>query len=224
MSNPLLRVATFNIHHGAGRDGKVDLGRTVEVIRALDVDLIALQELDVGLRRSRNADQPAELADLLGMHVYFLPTLRAEGGEYGIALAAREEFRGTAEHLPKLADEEPRVAIVAAWNKIGIVTTHLSRSGAARKLQTEVIADVASKLGTPALVLGDLNQPARELTPLRAKGFTPVKPKTSLMAALRPGRQIDHILVSDGLTVTSPRVVPTNVSDHSPFVADVGIR
>ena len=219
-----MRIATFNIRHGEARDRKVDLGRTAEVIRALEVDLIALQELDVGFRRSGGVDQPAELADLLGMHVYFFPTLRRDGGEYGLALAARDEFPGVAEPLSRLGDEEPRAAIVAAWNKIGIVTTHLSRNGSTRKVQTGQIAEIAAKLGTPSIVLGDLNQPAKDLKPLLANGFTPVKPKAPLRSMLRPARQIDHILVSDGLKVTAARVEPTTVSDHFPLVADVVIE
>ena len=219
-----MRVGTFNICHGQGRDRKVDLRRTAEVIRGLDVDLIALQELDVGLRRSKKVDQPAELADLLGMHVYFSPTLRFEGGEYGIALAAREEFRGAAEFLPSVGDEEPRAAIVASWKRIGIVATHLSRDGVARKLQTEEIAEQVGKLGTPAIILGDLNQPLKDLAPLRAKGFTPVTPARSLLSRARVSHQIDHVLVSEGVKVSAPRRVSTDVSDHSPFGVDIAIK
>ena len=41
-----LRVVTYNIHHGVGVDGKLDLNRIAEVIRAAKADLVALQEVD----------------------------------------------------------------------------------------------------------------------------------------------------------------------------------
>lgn len=220
MSIPPLRVATFNIHHGAGRDGKADIGRAAEVIRGLAVDLIALQELDVGLRRSRNVDQPAELADLLGMHVYFAPALHLDGGEYGIALVSRDEFRGAVERLPRVKDEEPRVAIVAGWRQIGIVTTHLSRSAESRGIQTAKLADLIGKLGTPAIILGDLNQTAKALGPLTGAGLTPVKAPKGPLQVL-PRRQIDHILITKDMTVTKAWTVPTSVSDHVPLVAEI---
>ncbi|MFD2081642.1 hypothetical protein SAMN05421678_12849 [Actinopolymorpha cephalotaxi] len=42
-----LRVATYNIHAGLGQDNVFDLDRTAATIRALDADLIGLQEVDV---------------------------------------------------------------------------------------------------------------------------------------------------------------------------------
>ena len=41
-----LRVATYNIHAGAGHDAVFDLDRTEATLRALDADVIGLQEVD----------------------------------------------------------------------------------------------------------------------------------------------------------------------------------
>lgn len=221
MSNPLLRVATFNIHHGAGRDGKVDLGRTAEVIRALDVDLIALQELDVGLRRSRNADQPAELAELLGMHLFFAPAMELDQGEYGIALAAHEEFRAAVEPLPRVGGEEPRLVIVASWKKIEILTTHLSRSRSAREVQTRRLAELAAEIGSPTIVIGDLNQGFADLRPLLELDLSAARPDPTFLSRLRRDMQIDHVLVSRGIRITEAKVHKTDASDHHALSAAV---
>jgi endonuclease/exonuclease/phosphatase family metal-dependent hydrolase len=157
------------------------------------------------------------------MHVYFLPTIGSDGGEYGIALAAREEFRAAAERLPRVGDEEPRGAIVAAWRKIGIVTTHLARDAAARREQTAKLVDLAGKLGTPALVLGDMNQPSKDLAPLTDAGFVPVSAPKGRVGLLRRNHQIDHIMVSADVTVMKVWTVPTTVSDHSPLIAEVRV-
>ncbi|MGB9375963.1 MAG: hypothetical protein WCB04_00425, partial [Mycobacteriales bacterium] len=42
-----LRVASYNIHAGIGSDGAFDLDRTAEAIRALDADVVGLEEVDV---------------------------------------------------------------------------------------------------------------------------------------------------------------------------------
>src|SRR5687768_38666 len=42
----LLPVMTFNIHHGVGLDGRLDLARVAAVIRASGAEVIALQEVD----------------------------------------------------------------------------------------------------------------------------------------------------------------------------------
>lgn len=41
-----LRVATYNIHAGAGVDGVFDLDRQTAELRSLDADVIGLQEVD----------------------------------------------------------------------------------------------------------------------------------------------------------------------------------
>ena len=60
-SGPLrLRVMSYNIHHGEGMDGKVDLPRLAGVIRAESPDLVSLQEVDQKTERTGKVDQPAE--------------------------------------------------------------------------------------------------------------------------------------------------------------------
>ena len=50
-----MKIVTYNIQFGRGRDGKVDLNRIVETTRGADV--IALQEVDRYWPRSGDVDQ-----------------------------------------------------------------------------------------------------------------------------------------------------------------------
>ena len=59
-----LRVLTYNIHHAAGTDGKVDIERIARVIQSAKPDLVALQEVDQATKRSGGVDQLARLAEL----------------------------------------------------------------------------------------------------------------------------------------------------------------
>ena len=41
---PRIRVATYNIHCGIGRDGRFSERRVLDVLRELDADVVAMQE------------------------------------------------------------------------------------------------------------------------------------------------------------------------------------
>ena len=52
-----LRVLSYNIKHGHGNDGKVDIRRAAGLIRRTKADLVVLQEIDNVCRRSGGQDQ-----------------------------------------------------------------------------------------------------------------------------------------------------------------------
>lgn len=100
-----MRLATFNILHGRSpADGRVDLDRFAAAVRRLDVDVLALQEVDRAQPRSHGADLTAVAAEAMGAeHHRFVATLHGEPGlwvaatgeaqpdtaAYGIALLSR---------------------------------------------------------------------------------------------------------------------------------------
>ncbi len=47
-----VRVMTYNIQHGEGLDGRIDLVRTAQVIRRSEANVVALEEVDRGVKRS----------------------------------------------------------------------------------------------------------------------------------------------------------------------------
>ena len=83
------RVMTYNIHHGEGLDGKVDLLRIAQLIKEQSADIVALQEVDKGTERTQRRDFPAELAALTGMTCIFNNNYNYQGGEYGNAVLSR---------------------------------------------------------------------------------------------------------------------------------------
>jgi len=86
-----LRVATYNIHRSRGLDGRTNPERIAEVIRAIDADVVALQEVRsilagagvppeaVALRPNRASD-PRKLAT---MRLHY-PKVLAEAGPCGL--------------------------------------------------------------------------------------------------------------------------------------------
>ena len=69
-----MRVVTYNLLHGLDvRSEQVDLDAAARAIEALGADVVAVQEVDRGLRRTDERDQVAEIAKRLGWHGVFAP-------------------------------------------------------------------------------------------------------------------------------------------------------
>lgn len=176
-----LRVASFNIHHGVGLDGVLDLGRTAEVIRETGAEIVGLQEVDRHLSvRSGWIDQPGWLAEHLGMHVAYGANIDLDPDDrrgpdaprrhYGNAVLSAHPI-GTWRNipLPGTAGAEPRglltvrVAVARAEGgraEVVVGCTHLqNRSSAERLAQAARVVEVLSPPGTPepTIVLGDMN-------------------------------------------------------------------
>src|SRR5215210_2220554 len=64
-----LRVMTYNIHVGIGMDKKLNLQRIADVINREHPDLVGLQEVDRGVKRTEGKDEIAELAAMTRMHL-----------------------------------------------------------------------------------------------------------------------------------------------------------
>jgi endonuclease/exonuclease/phosphatase family metal-dependent hydrolase len=227
-----VRVATFNVHHGAPRRGGVDLDSTIEACRSLDADVLALQELDAAGSRSGGVDQPRTLADVLGMHLVFAPTVEfRDGGRYGHALLSRHPLRDVdVLVLEMVVGREPRVAILAvtsaAGRDVSIASIHLDngqrgerRPPLAIRQLTETVAALQTR-PRPRLLLGDMNLEDGQIsTTLAAGGLVPVR-STPTLPSDRPGSTPDHVAV-DGLTVEAVWVPSTTVSDHRPVVVEL---
>jgi endonuclease/exonuclease/phosphatase family metal-dependent hydrolase len=227
-----LRVATFNVRHGTPPRGTVDLDATIEVCRSLDADVLGLQELDAGATRSGGVDQPVAIADALGMHLFFAPTVEIrEGGLYGHALLSRGPLRHVEVlDLTGMAGRERRVAIIAEWTgddiETSIASAHLHNQQrgdpqpppAIRQL-TEMLATLVRRPG-PRIALGDLNldQDIASMA-FEDAGFRRVDTPPTFPSD-RPRSTPDHVGV-DGLAVGDVSVPSTTVSDHRPVVVDL---
>jgi len=162
-----LRVLTYNIRHGEGRDDRIDLVRTAGVIRDARPDLVALQEVDRWTERVGGVDQVAELARLLDMHATFGKTLDYAGGEYGLAVLSRWPLEGAeVRSLPFSEDREPRGALTVRV-QVGeggpwllFTNTHLdqSREPSDGALQADVLNRLLARPEEPpSLLAGDFN-------------------------------------------------------------------
>ena len=105
----VLRVMTYNVHSCVGIDGKLSPRRVARVISRYEPDIVALQEVDVGRLRTRQADQARVIAECLQMDYHFHPTIQVEEEAYGDCILSRLPMRLVkAGGLPSLRDGDGR--------------------------------------------------------------------------------------------------------------------
>jgi len=108
---------TYNVHSCVGTDGKLDPSRIAEVIARSSADIVALQELDVGQKRTDGLHQPEWLAERLSMFVHFTAARRCDEGHYGNAILSRHPLSVMSKgNLARRSGEQRAVQ----WVKVSI--------------------------------------------------------------------------------------------------------
>lgn len=229
-----LRILSYNIHHGEGMDGRVDLERIAGVIRGADPHVVALQEVDRGCRRSHGLDEPAELGKLTGMTPIFEKNIPFQGGEYGNAVLTKLPVRAWRnEHHPSHYDGEQRGFLVVdltapnpGKTPFRFLATHIDYrpDDAERMDSVQAIEKVVAKTPElPTILAGDLNtRPDTRVMAAFGKTWTRTDSGPMLtFPADKPNRLIDYVLVrpKHRWKVIEARVLDEPVaSDHRPLL------
>ena len=239
-----LTVMSFNIHHGGGTDGVVDLERIADVVRANHIDVVAMQEVDRHYSaRSGWADEPAVLAKALGYHVVFAPNIDQDPPtpgkpriQYGTAILSRYPILNSSNTLLfRSPDQEQRGLLRADIEvrgvQVSVFDTHLEAySTIDRQTQAQQVAAMVGG-ARPSILMGDLNaEPdAPELQPLFA-ALTDAWPAVGTGPELTypaegPVKRIDYVLTGPGAQPRQCTVVTTNpvAADHLPVACQVTV-
>lgn len=240
------RIVTYNVHRCVGTDRRLDVARVAAVLAALRPDIVALQELDVGRRRTNFADQAHEIAERLEMTSHFHAALQVEEERYGDAILTcfpeRLVKTGPLPGHPGIRALEPRgalwVEVEIDGKPVQIINTHLGLVPREQQIQAAHLAGSSwmdhPDCGWPAIVLGDFNATAtsvvyRTLTSRLqpARRIAKRKSASATFPSPLPVLKIDHVFVSPGVEVTdifSPLDPLTKLaSDHLPLVMDFEI-
>lgn len=235
---------TYNVHGCCGRDRKALPSVIAEVIAINKPDIVALQELDVGLPRSGFIDQAQAIAEQLQMNYHFSAALWLEQGQYGNAVLSKHPLSlKKAGGLPTLnypATIEPRgviwAEVTAGGQDIQVFNTHLGLRKRERMLQVDRLLGPEwlnhPDCRPPVILCGDMNAlpTSSEIRRIGKKFLdAQLQRKTRRFQKTYPSRfplvRIDYIFISGDIRVKSA-VVPRSplirrASDHLPLVVGI---
>jgi len=219
-----LRVITYSIRHGKGLDGKTRLDRVAETIERTHPDIVNLQGVDRFMPRSGFRDQFKNLADKLGMHACFSPSVNLVWVQYGNAVLSRypivskkiQYIGGTLERRSILT-----VKLQMNEETVTVVNTHLGVGMKERTKQNPILWRVLDQLEQPAILAGDFNMDMDDSFMKRLESRWKKVTPESKFPTIKNGQEIDHIFVNMPLEQATAKVIPCDASDHYPVIAEL---
>jgi endonuclease/exonuclease/phosphatase family metal-dependent hydrolase len=159
-----ISIGSYNVHSCVGLDFRRSPARIADVLRELDCDIYALQEVDNESGAEEDSMQLEYLSKALGMAA--VPGLRIvrHSGQYGNAILTRLPIKSVHRHDLSYSRSEPRgaldVELDVGGGKVRVIATHLGLSRSERRSQWQQLlsAVAAAPAELPTIVLGDMNE------------------------------------------------------------------
>ena len=245
---PDARVLVYNIHAGKDAPGVPNLVRVAELVRSTKADIVLLQEVDKGTKRSGNVDQTAVLAAQTGLNAAFGSALDYDGGKYGVAILSRWPIlKDTLFHLPVEPPQtrsggsmEPRGAlrifVASPKGRLAIINTHLDPGGDDRWRRQEadsIVSLVAQTQRDVGMVIagGDFNSTPESAVQVAVRGAGLRDSWTECAGDSgftypddRPVKRIDYLFLTGNIHCAAAQVINTRVSDHRPVLVELSLR
>lgn len=238
-----IRVATYNIHKCKGLDRRTDPERIANIIRELNADVVAIQEI-LDVREGRpEFDQASRItAELSGYHQCFGGNRPLYGGQYGNLTLSRFPIQVCQNYDITWRHRERRGCLrtdllLPGKTVLHLFNVHLGTSFGERRHQARVLLsnDLLNQgeWPGPRIVVGDFNEWTRGLASrLMGEAFEAARPKTFLRygrtyPGVFPLLHLDHFYHDKHLVLCNFRVHRSRralvASDHLPLVAELGV-
>jgi endonuclease/exonuclease/phosphatase family metal-dependent hydrolase len=239
-----IRVATYNIHKCRGLDRRIDPERVAAVIRELDADVIALQEILDVRKGPPGLDQARRIhGKFREYHCCFGENRRLHGGPYGNMTLSKFPVQDCENYDVSWGRRERRGCLrtdilVKNGGLLHIFNVHLGtrfieRRHQARKLVSDKVLNSKEHRGA-RIVVGDFNEWTRGLASrLMGDSFAAVEPKAFLRYArtypgIFPVLHLDHFYYDKQIVLKDFRLHRSRkalvASDHLPLVAEFELK
>ena len=163
-----LRIATYNIHRCRGMDRRVMPGRIADVLREIDADVIALQEVVGG--GPEGAGQAEAIGAALGMGWIMAPVRHLRRHLFGNVVLSRFPILNHAQYDLSWRTCEPRGCQRAdlelgSGRVLHVYNVHLGTAVLERRYQAPRLASFVHdhRVTGPKILLGDFNEWMRGL-------------------------------------------------------------
>ncbi len=161
----MIRVASYNVRKAVGLDWRRNPLRILEVLREVDADIVALQEVDRRFGRTRAASlSPEAIEERTPYKAIRFAVRDASLGWHGNTILVRKNFEVLHHCRIELPCFEPRGAVLAdiaaEGRTLRVVAMHLGLMKRWRQKQARAVLDYLETLegGLPTVMMGDLNE------------------------------------------------------------------
>lgn len=234
-----LRVATYNIHKCIGIDRRYSPERIVAVLKEIEADVIALQEVVCHSNLRERDHQARFIADELEMDFCVGENRRHNGGDYGNVTLSRSTITDSRNHDITIKRREPRGCLSTTiavegrepfqFFNLHMGTSFFERRKQVHKLLSDPLLQVPEIKGR-RIIVGDFNEWTTGLTTRMLKTrYKTVDAKVDLgtrrtFPGFMPIVHLDHIYFDSGFKLLKAYVHRSRLaklaSDHLPIVAD----
>lgn len=162
----LIKIVTFNMAHGKGMDGVINLEKQAEIINSYKPDIVFLQEIDMYTKRAGERNQIREFSKKVYLPYCSMESnITLEDGYYGDGIISRFPISFSVNYLMPLTDLNHeqrgilynRISLGTA--KINLFSVHLSTYEDERILACKELNRIISKIDKNEIIIigGDFN-------------------------------------------------------------------
>ncbi len=246
-----IRILTYNTHYCKGESdpghiNQENIDRLAQVVKTLDADIVALQELDSASKHRGYRYLLQDIADATGMEYIPLYGNAApfDEGSIGCGVLIKKNIPILSYEVLPLPGDETRAAVKVESKKFIFIGTHADLNDELRKEGTRIICNSVKDETKPIFVTGDLNDSHRWSNggiafPLWQEEFKII---SDTIGNSIPGRTdnnalIDYVLLSKNskggkvkvvqsqivrsLQINGQSIDTATISDHYPVFVDV---
>lgn len=229
-NNLTIKILSYNVKNCTGMDGVVSYQRVADVIKRIDPEIVALQEIDSATQRSNGVVVLNELARLTGMYQTYGASIDYQGGKYGIGVLTKEKPLSW-KVVPLPGREERRSLLIVELDSIVIGCTHFSLTEEDRLASAYIVSNAFKDYSKPVFLAGDLNSVPESAVIKNIENYWNIltNPSTPTSPSNNPRKCIDYILglkVEGKSFLTKQTTVEQEpvASDHLPVWAIVQIN
>jgi len=234
-----VRIVTYNVHRCRGLDRRTRPQRIIDVLAAIQPDIVALQEV---IGPSATGMGHSEIIGAgLGMGWVMASPRELRGHQFGNVVLSRHPIREHAQHDLSWKTCEPRcsqrvgIDVGAASGLLQVFNVHLGTALLERRYQAAKLASWVHERRprAPKIVLGDFNEWSRGIAEdllahrLQSVDLFQHLKRRRTYPGIFPVLHLDHIYYAGDVEirrVTLPRTRLSMVaSDHLPLVADIRV-
>ncbi|WP_084959444.1 endonuclease/exonuclease/phosphatase family protein [Thermoactinospora rubra] len=230
-------LIAYNIRMGFGLDGRLSLDAIADWAASKKPDVVLLSEVDRGWLLNGGHDDLERIARRLGMRYHFAPAADRLWGDAVLTnLPAGAHSHPLGRHDYPTGAQAQAIVLGLGEREVGVVNTHLQAPHGQAAEVADMVRALAAGQDVQRAAPGTTAPATGQARPVILAGDLNIRPEDPEMrilleAGLRdhltaptspagnPTQRIDHVLVTEGLTVVSASAERVPYSDHLPVVA-----